>query len=81
MTFGVGPVARGADYARGINADLNNVENRLRAGRNILSTMTRGLVPGVRRLTDKEIADRRGQIARGPRGGARFNLKTCIAAG
>ena len=75
MTFGVGPVASGADYARGMNADLNNVENRLRAGRNLLSTMTRGLVPGVRRLTDKEIADRRGQIARGPRGGARFNSR------
>ena len=79
MTFGVGPVASGADYARGMNADLNNTENRLRAGRNLLSTMTRGLVPGVRRLTDKEIADRRGQIARGPRGGARFNSRLAAA--
>ena len=81
MTFGVGPVASGADYARGMNADLNNTENRLRAGRNLLSTMTRGLVPGVRRLTDKEIADRRGQIARGPRGGARFNSRLAALQG
>ncbi len=79
MTFGVGPVASGADYARGMNADLNNVENRLRAGRNLLSSMTRGLVPRVRRLTDKEIADRRGQINRGPRGGARFNSRLAAA--
>jgi len=81
MTYGVGPVASGDAYARGRNADLNNVENRLRAGRNILSSMTRGLVPRVRRLTDKEIADRRGMIARGPRGGARFNSRLAALQG
>ena len=73
MTFGSGPVASGDAYARGLNADLNNTENRLRAGRNILSRLTMGAVPSVRRLTDKEIADRRVSINRGPRGGARFN--------
>ena len=73
MTFGSGPVASGDAYARGLNADLNNTENRLRAGRNILSRLTMGAIPSVRRLTDKEIADRRVSINRGPRGGARFN--------
>tara|TARA_B100000405_G_scaffold298798_1_gene256233 strand:- start:350 stop:1531 length:1182 start_codon:yes stop_codon:yes gene_type:complete len=73
MTFGSGPVASGDAYARGLNADLNNTENRLRAGRNILSRLTMGAVPSVRRLTDKEIADRRVSINRGPKGGARFN--------
>ena len=73
MTFGSGPVASGDAYARGLNADLNNTENRLRAGRNILSRLTMGAVPPVRRLTDKEIADRRVSINRGPKGGARFN--------
>lgn len=75
MTFGSGPVASGDAYARGLNADLNNTENRLRAGRNILSRLTLGAVPSVRRLTDKEIADRRGSINRGPKGGARFSSR------
>lgn len=75
MTFGSGPVASGDAYARGLNADLNNTENRLRAGRNILSRLTMGAVPSVRRLTDKEIADRRGSINRGPKGGARFSSR------
>ena len=73
MTFGSGPVASGDAYARGLNADLNNTENRLRAGRNLFSRLTLGTVPPVRRLTDKEIADRRVSINRGPKGGARFN--------
>ena len=73
MTFGSGPVASGDAYARGLNADLNNTENRLRAGRNLFSRLTLGTVPSVRRLTDKEIADRRVSINRGPKGGARFN--------
>jgi len=73
MTVGSGPVASGDAYARGLNADLNNTENRLRAGRNLLSTLTLGTIPSVRRLTDKEIADRRVSINRGPKGGARFN--------
>ena len=75
MTFGSGPVASGDAYARGLNADLNNTENRLRAGRNILSRLTMGAIPSVRRLTDKEIADRRGSINRGPKGGARFSSR------
>ena len=75
MTFGSGPVASGDAYARGLNADLNNTENRLRAGRNLFSRLTLGTVPPVRRLTDKEIADRRASINRGPKGGARFNSR------
>ena len=59
MTFGVGPVASGDAYARGLNTDNKNVENRLRQIRNLGSTLTGGLIPSVRKLTDKEIADRR----------------------
>jgi len=59
QTFGVGPVASGDAYARGLNTDNKNVENRLRQIRNIGSTLTGGLIPSVRKLTDKEIADRR----------------------
>ena len=58
-TFGVGPVASGDAYARGLNTDNKNVENRLRQVRNLGSTLTGGLIPSVRKLTDKEIADRR----------------------
>lgn len=52
-TFGSGPVASGDAYARGLNVDNKNVENM---GRSILNRL-----PGVnlRKLTDKEIADRR----------------------
>lgn len=63
QTFGVGPVASGDAYARGLNTDNQNVENRLRQVRNLASTLTGGLVPGVRKLTDKEIADRRVKVA------------------
>ena len=59
QTFGVGPVASGDAYARGLNTDNKNVENRLRQIRNLGSTLTGGLIPSVRKLTDKEIADRR----------------------
>tara|TARA_B100000424_G_scaffold193950_1_gene151425 strand:- start:245 stop:1690 length:1446 start_codon:yes stop_codon:yes gene_type:complete len=52
-TVGSGPVASGEDYARGLNVDNKNVENRIRSAVN--------LIPGVnvRKLTDKEIADNR----------------------
>lgn len=63
QTFGVGPVASGDAYARGLNTDNKNVENRLRQVRNLASTLTGGLVPGVRKLADKEIADRRVKVA------------------
>ena len=59
QTFGVGPVASGDAYARGLNTDNKNVENRLRQIRNLGSTLTGGLIPSVRKLTDKEISDRR----------------------
>ena len=59
QTFGVGPVASGDAYARGLNTDNKNVENRLRQVRNVASTLTGGLIPSVRKLTDKEVADRR----------------------
>ena len=59
QTFGVGPVASGDAYARGLNTDNKNLENRLRQVRNIGSTLTGGLIPSVRKLTDKEVADRR----------------------
>ena len=59
QTFGVGPVASGDAYVRGLNTDNQNVENRLRQVRNLGSTLTGGLIPSVRKLTDKEIADRR----------------------
>ena len=59
QTFGVGPVASGDAYARGLNTDNKNLENRLRQVRNLGSTLTGGLIPSVRKLTDKEIADRR----------------------
>jgi len=83
MTFGVGPVASGDAYARGLNTDNKNVENRLRQVRNLGSTLTGGLIPSVRKLTDKEIADRRIKNAafreanlvgrkRGSSGGARL---------
>ncbi len=63
QTFGVGPVASGDAYARGLNTDNKNVENRLRQVRNVASTLTGGLIPSVRKLTDKEIADRRTKVA------------------
>ncbi len=83
QTFGVGPVASGDAYARGLNTDNKNVENRLRQVRNLGSTLTLGLIPSVRKLTDKEIADRRIKNAafreanlvgrkRGSSGGARL---------
>ena len=59
QTFGVGPVASGDAYARGLNTDNKNLENRLRQIRNLGSTLTGGLIPSVRKLTDKEVADRR----------------------
>ena len=59
QTFGVGPVASGDAYARGLNTDNKNIENRLRQVRNLGSTLTGGLIPSVRKLTDKEVADRR----------------------
>ena len=83
MTFGVGPVASGDAYVRGLNTDNQNVENRLRQVRNLGSTLTGGLIPPVRKLADKEIADRRIKNAafrqanlvgrkRGSSGGARL---------
>ena len=63
QTFGVGPVASGDAYARGLNTDNKNVENRLRQVRNLGSTLTGGLIPSVRKLTDKEISDRRMKVA------------------
>ena len=63
QTFGVGPVASGDAYARGLNTDNQNVENRLRQVRNLGSTLTGGLIPSVRKLTDKEISDRRMKVA------------------
>ena len=59
QTFGVGPVASGDAYARGLNTDNKNLENRLRQVRNLGSTLSGGLIPSVRKLTDKEVADRR----------------------
>ena len=53
-TRGVGPVASGRAYAAGLNVDNKNVENRIRSAFNAIP-----LVPNVRRLTDKEIADNR----------------------
>ena len=57
QTFGVGPVASGDAYAKGLNVDNKNVEN---IGRSILSR-----IPGVnvRKLADKEIADKRVKAA------------------
>ena len=63
MTFGVGPVASADAYARGLNTDNKNVENRLRQVRNLGSTLTGGLISPVRKLTDKEISDRRMRVA------------------
>ena len=63
MTFGVGPVASADAYARGLNTDNKNVENRLRQVRNLGSTLTGGLISPVRKLTDKEISDRRMKVA------------------
>ena len=56
VTSGVGPVASGDAYARGLNVDNKNVEN---IGRSILNK-----IPGVnlRKLTDKEIADSRQRM-------------------
>jgi len=53
-TRGVGPVASGRAYAAGLNVDNKNVENRIRSAFNAIP-----LVPNVRRLPDKEIADNR----------------------
>ena len=53
-TVGVGPVASGKAYAAGLNIDNKNVENRIR---NIYNRIP--LLPDVRLLTDKEIADKR----------------------
>ena len=58
-TTGVGPVASGDAYARGMATDGRSVENRLRQTRNIISNATIGIVPKVRLLPAKEIADRR----------------------
>ena len=63
QTFGVGPVASGDAYARGLNTDNQNVENRLRQVRNLGSTLTGGVISPVRKLTDKEISDRRMKVA------------------
>ena len=59
-TFGSGPVASGEDYARGLNVDHNNVENIMRRFVEKRLPIIDAL-PGVntRRLTDKEIADKR----------------------
>ena len=59
-TFGSGPVASGEDYARGLNVDHNNVENIMRRFVEKRLPFIDAL-PGVntRRLTDKEIADKR----------------------
>ena len=62
VTSGVGPVASGDAYARGLNTDNRNVENRLRQARNILSSATGGVIPKVRKLSDKEISDRRQRM-------------------
>ena len=59
-TFGSGPVASGEDYARGLNVGYDNVENVMRRFvENRLPVVD--ALPGVntRRLTDKEIADKR----------------------
>ena len=59
-TFGSGPVASGEDYARGLNVGYDNVENTMRRFvENRLPAVD--ALPGVntRRLTDKEIADKR----------------------
>tara|TARA_Y100000996_G_scaffold339124_1_gene275995 strand:+ start:473 stop:1756 length:1284 start_codon:yes stop_codon:yes gene_type:complete len=53
-TVGVGPVASGKAYAAGMNTDNKNVENRIRSLYNRIP-----LLPDVRLLTDKEIADKR----------------------
>jgi len=53
-TTGVGPVASGEAYAAGMNIDNQNVENRIR---NLYNRIP--LLPNVRNLTDKEIADKR----------------------
>ena len=63
-TFGVGPVASGDAYARGMATDGRSIENRLRQTRNIISNATLGLVPKVRLLPAKEIADRRANFSR-----------------
>lgn len=59
-TFGSGPVASGEDYARGLNVGYDNVENKMRRFVEKRLPMVDAL-PGVntRRLTDKEIADKR----------------------
>tara|TARA_Y100000114_G_C11734552_1_gene315427 strand:- start:45 stop:1361 length:1317 start_codon:yes stop_codon:yes gene_type:complete len=53
-TTGVGPVASGKAYAAGLNIDNKNIENRIRNTYNRIP-----LLPDVRLLTDKEIADKR----------------------
>ena len=63
-TTGVGPVASGDAYARGMATDGRSVENRLRQTRNLVSSATLGLVPKVRLLPAKEIADRRANFSR-----------------
>ena len=59
-TFGSGPVASGEDYARGLNVGYDNVENVTRRFVENRLPMV-DAIPGVntRRLTDKEIADKR----------------------
>ena len=59
-TFGVGPVASGDAYARGLNvAPFGSVENTMRSIVGRIPLVNR--IPGVntRLLTDKEIADKR----------------------
>ena len=65
-TTGVGPVASGDAYARGMATDGRSVENRLRQTRNIISNATLGIVPKVRLLPAKEIADRRANFTPPP---------------
>lgn len=59
-TFGSGPVASGEDYARGLNVGYDNAENVMRRFVDEKLPMI-DAIPGVntRRLTDKEIADKR----------------------
>ena len=70
-TTGVGPVASGDAYARGMATDGRSVENRLRQTRNLISNATFGLVPKTRLLAAKEIADRRANYTRPPNIGNR----------
>ena len=82
-TYGVGPVASGDAYAKGMATDGRSVENRLRQTRNLISNATLGIVPKVRLLPAKEIADRRANFS-GPnltsRGGGGGGGQTRVAA-